>query len=81
MGGSIKLVSGSASSKHSDSQNITKNIIHMTIKYFELLEQFNLSIHSLSEAHSGSIIATSGTLIYRNYNIIDQIFHLSKKIN
>jgi hypothetical protein len=79
MGGSIKLVSGSASSKHSDSQNITKNINPYDYKVLELLEQFNLSIHSLSEAHSGSIIATSGTLIYRNYNIIDQIFPFIEK--
>ncbi|MBR9648690.1 DUF6414 family protein [Clostridium tyrobutyricum] len=79
MGGSIKIVSGSVSSKHSDGQNITRNINPYDYKVLELLEQFNLTIHSLSDAHEGSIIATKGKLTYRNYNIIDQIFPFIEK--
>ncbi|WP_123053104.1 hypothetical protein [Clostridium sp. JN-1] len=79
IGGSIKIASGSTSSKRSDTQNITKNINPYDYKVLELLQRFNLTIHSLSDAHEGSIIATKGKLTYRDYNIIDQIFPFIEK--
>ena len=61
-GGFIK---GDASSKHSNSENLT----------------INLNKTSLAEAKTGSIIAIDGKLIYRNFDIIAQAIPFISKSN
>lgn len=77
-GGFIK---GDASSKHSNSENLTKNINPYDYKVIELLETFNLNKTSLAEAKTGSIIAIDGKLIYRNFDIIAQAIPFISKSN
>lgn len=77
--GSIKLVKGSKLTKHSNTENTTKNINPYDSKVVELLHQFNLDILPLKDAHGGSIIAIKGQLIYRNYDIIDKMLPFISK--
>lgn len=77
----IPILNAGISNTHSNNRNITKNINPYDFKIIELLEEFNLKETSIDEADKNSIISISGTLTYRNYNILSKVIPLISKMN
>lgn len=74
LGGSAAgFVKADVSSKRSNNQNIIQSINPYDYKVIELLQEFNLQKTCLEDAKNGSIIATEGTITYRNFDIITKI--------
>lgn len=80
LGGSAAgFVKGKVSSKHANNQNIVQNINPYDYKVIELLQEFNLKKTYIKDAQNGSIIATDGSITYRNFDIITKILPFISK--